>query len=55
ELGLGADEDMVMVPTLVRSVEFKKKGWVPVAVSAGGQHCVALAVNPAGDAAVASS
>ncbi|KAK0528496.1 hypothetical protein OC842_004538 [Tilletia horrida] len=52
ELGLGADEEMVTVPTLVRSVEFKKKGWVPIAVSAGGQHCVALAVNPAGDAAI---
>ncbi|KAL9940586.1 hypothetical protein V8E36_000074 [Tilletia maclaganii] len=46
ELGLGPDEDMATVPTIVRSVEFKKKGWIPVAVSAGGQHCVALAVNP---------
>ncbi|CAD6978932.1 unnamed protein product [Tilletia controversa] len=55
ELGLGPEEDMVVVPTVVRSVEFKKKGWVPVAVSAGGQHCVALAVNPGGDAAAAAS
>ncbi|KAK0541788.1 hypothetical protein OC845_006896, partial [Tilletia horrida] len=30
ELGLGADVDQVGVPTLVRSVEFKKKGRVPV-------------------------
>ncbi|KAK0541937.1 hypothetical protein OC846_006894, partial [Tilletia horrida] len=30
ELGLGADVDRVGVPTLVRSVEFKKKGRVPV-------------------------
>ncbi|KAK0557808.1 hypothetical protein OC861_006993 [Tilletia horrida] len=33
ELGLGADVDRVGVPTLVRSVEFKKKGRVPVSVS----------------------
>ncbi|KAK0541666.1 hypothetical protein OC845_006951 [Tilletia horrida] len=36
ELGLGADVDQVGVPTLVRSVEFKKRRWVPVSVSV---HC----------------